>query len=204
MNEKKIHAGCVMYYCSIYCEQYSYELEHCKHEEFEFAKKETTARKQCLKCSALFGNFVSTKTVDFVNIKDYKSLQKIKGFENHESLEDSYVSKYKKKHCKKYGLFENKIETTIRNKKHKEYYHAYLKSDLWKNKRETILQRDKYTCQGCLIKKASEVHHLDYARVGKELAIDLISLCRECHKKIHSENLYKPYENFIEYIKTKI
>lgn len=64
-------------------------------------------------------------------------------------------------------------------------YPEYLKSETWKAKREKVLRRDNYICQGCLETKATCVHHLTYERVGEELMLDLVSLCEQCHDSIH-------------------
>jgi 5-methylcytosine-specific restriction endonuclease McrA len=68
-----------------------------------------------------------------------------------------------------------------------EWYENYLKSPLWQSKRFAVLKRDGNTCQGCLARPATQVHHLHYSRVGCELAFDLISVCDECHRKAHPE-----------------
>ena len=66
-------------------------------------------------------------------------------------------------------------------KKHDEY----LRSETWAKKREMALLRDKGVCQGCFFKKASEVHHLTYSNWSDELIFQLVSLCRDCHVKVH-------------------
>lgn len=72
-----------------------------------------------------------------------------------------------------------------RKKEHTERYHAYLDSPEWKDKRLRVLNRDKYICQGCLINKATQVHHLTYDRIFKEPLFDLTSVCNDCHHNIH-------------------
>lgn len=66
-------------------------------------------------------------------------------------------------------------------KKHDEY----LQSESWAKKREMALLRDKGICQGCFFKKAAEVHHLTYSNWGDELIFQLVSLCHDCHVKVH-------------------
>tara|TARA_B100001093_G_scaffold224286_1_gene214896 strand:- start:43 stop:549 length:507 start_codon:yes stop_codon:yes gene_type:complete len=72
----------------------------------------------------------------------------------------------------------------------KERYHEYLQTDLWKNKRELILKRDDYICQSCLVRQATEVHHFSYEsykqQPGSEKGWELISVCRDCHKREHT------------------
>ena len=66
-------------------------------------------------------------------------------------------------------------------------YNQYINSIEWKNKRKKVLERDRYTCQECKTKSRSlDVHHLNYETIGDEDLGDLISLCRECHKDLHT------------------
>ena len=54
--------------------------------------------------------------------------------------------------------------------------------------RNSILIRDGYKCQACKGVEELQVHHVKYIRGGKiwdSPAKDLVTLCRECHKKVH-------------------
>ena len=59
------------------------------------------------------------------------------------------------------------------------------------NSREHALCRDKYTCQVCKSKNTRlEVHHIKYRSQGGTDDLDnLITLCADCHKKVHSGKL---------------
>ena len=63
-------------------------------------------------------------------------------------------------------------------------YREYLKSDVWKKKREKVLKRDKYRCVHCG-NKATEVHHKVYTIWGKEKLKHLESICHTCHMNLH-------------------
>ena len=82
------------------------------------------------------------------------------------------------------------------------WYEQYLASPQWRLRRERALRLAFYRCQSpvCpdhqarLLTDAElasrsryrlEVHHLTYARVGRELDDDLIVLCADCHAAIH-------------------
>lgn len=67
------------------------------------------------------------------------------------------------------------------------YYEIYLKSDEWRAKREKVLQRSRGRCEGCDDRAATQVHHLTYRRLGRELLFDLVALCGECHGTVHDE-----------------
>ncbi|MER2528719.1 MAG: HNH endonuclease signature motif containing protein [Candidatus Competibacter denitrificans] len=63
-------------------------------------------------------------------------------------------------------------------------YHDYLDSDDWKERRQQALDRAQGRCVQCGV-KATEVHHLTYARIGCEHPADLIALCYTCHQRVH-------------------
>lgn len=71
------------------------------------------------------------------------------------------------------------IKATTKNQ---EAYYAYLRTSLWKEKREEALQRDLYRCRLCNSSRKLEVHHRKYPKVyGEELISDLTTLCGNCH-----------------------
>ena len=63
------------------------------------------------------------------------------------------------------------------------YYTSYITSDLWREKRAKILMLAGYKCYKCG-KRATQVHHLTYARLGHEWDSDLRAVCVKCHKRI--------------------
>ena len=80
----------------------------------------------------------------------------------------------------------------------KSWAESFYKSGQWQRCREYIIKRDRYLCQECLAKgltvPAEEVHHI--IPIEPENIIDpsitlneenLISLCRECHRKRHGK-----------------
>lgn len=67
----------------------------------------------------------------------------------------------------------------------KKFYHEYLKSDAWKDKRRLVIHKQGDICQGCLNAAIDDIHHLSYDNLGDELLFQLVGLCRNCHKKTH-------------------
>ena len=74
----------------------------------------------------------------------------------------------------------------------------FYESDIWKAKRESILNRDKYKCQICKrygkSREAKVVHHIKHLEEYPELALEssnLISVCCDCHNKLHPEKSKK-------------
>lgn len=64
-------------------------------------------------------------------------------------------------------------------------YLEYLSSRTWARIRDKVLERDRFECSLCGCPHNLEVHHLKYPDVlGTEPISDLMTLCRECHKKL--------------------
>lgn len=66
------------------------------------------------------------------------------------------------------------------------WYQDYLTTPEWRSKRDAVLKRAGSVCEGCLKRAATEVHHLTYVRVGREMLFDLVAVCEICHREIHS------------------
>jgi hypothetical protein len=64
-------------------------------------------------------------------------------------------------------------------------YHAHLRSEAWRDKRQRALLRAGGICEGCGARQAVDIHHLTYRRMGDECLFDLVAVCRECHEKCH-------------------
>ena len=70
---------------------------------------------------------------------------------------------------------------------------SFYGNNKWIVKRKKILKRDGYECQNCRryykTKEAKVVHHIyfydDYAELGLQ-NWNLVSLCNECHNKMHN------------------
>lgn len=70
---------------------------------------------------------------------------------------------------------------------------SFYWSKSWKKTRKTVLNRDHFLCQRCLLKFGKittdhlEVHHIKKMNTNKDLALDesnLITLCLHCHRFI--------------------
>lgn len=69
------------------------------------------------------------------------------------------------------------------------FYNDYMASDMWQDIRERVFRRDEYKCRKCGTAKNLCVHHITYEHLGYEKGADLITLCKECHKKVHEKDL---------------
>jgi len=68
----------------------------------------------------------------------------------------------------------------------------------FKYKRNTILERDNYTCQSSNCKclsKILDIHHIDYNKKNNN-PDNLITLCRSCHAKTNGKNVRQYWTQF--------
>lgn len=72
-------------------------------------------------------------------------------------------------------------------------YAAYLRTAEWQLRRSLVLKRAGGICEGCMLEKATEVHHKHYDHAQNELLYDLVALCRGCHMKAHPEHHEQEY-----------
>ena len=68
-----------------------------------------------------------------------------------------------------------------------EKYADYLRSDVWREKRALVFSRAHNICEGCGKAPATQAHHLNYHRVGREMLFDLVAVCEACHESIHDK-----------------
>lgn len=64
-------------------------------------------------------------------------------------------------------------------------YAEYLESPEWARLRLRVLRRAEGVCEGCGLRTPTQVHHLTYDRIYREMLFDLVAVCRECHAAIH-------------------
>jgi 5-methylcytosine-specific restriction endonuclease McrA len=52
--------------------------------------------------------------------------------------------------------------------------------------RQAVLERDQWRCQSCGSMVGLEVHHMSSrGQLGDDLEENLITLCSDCHRKVH-------------------
>lgn len=75
-------------------------------------------------------------------------------------------------------------------------YYAYLKTPVWKEKRQETIVRDSGKCRLCNSSKSLHVHHRTYPKVyGEEPLGDLITLCKKCHDMFHGKRHLSKHQN---------
>jgi 5-methylcytosine-specific restriction endonuclease McrA len=65
------------------------------------------------------------------------------------------------------------------------WYSGYLRSPPWQARRRRTIALAGGMCQHCGRRRAVQVHHLTYKRVGRERDRDLVALCWSCHQRAH-------------------
>ena len=56
--------------------------------------------------------------------------------------------------------------------------------------RNAVLERDGWRCQWCGRMENLQVHHiLQRSRLGDDAAENLVTLCAECHHRVHNANI---------------
>ena len=69
-------------------------------------------------------------------------------------------------------------------------YASYLRSTHWKARRATYLKVHRW-CEFCG-RRATQVHHTFYGRLGKERDQDLCAICQPCHATEHPDKDMAP------------
>lgn len=65
---------------------------------------------------------------------------------------------------------------------HRVAYASYMRSAAWDGRRRAALIAADYQCERCGAEDEElQVHHLTYARLGRELPSDLKVVCIDCH-----------------------
>jgi len=167
-----------IYECKI-CKYWTYKrIEDCCRNSYEIVTIDRKTHelsfiyRQCINCGG------STNRTSPLSHKKYGD--SIRGEFDYDSYERWQESKYAEKEQLSVAKKNYNFYTSPYYK-----YIEYLNSKKWKDKRNLVFERDNYKCQECKEKNADDVHHLTYDNLGNENLNELVSVCRECHKKIH-------------------
>lgn len=76
------------------------------------------------------------------------------------------------------------VTGAIRKQPSKRYL-AYIRSPRWAQRRREHFLYCGGWCEICRWRKAMQVHHVTYARLGFEHPLDLTAVCVQCHHEIH-------------------
>lgn len=149
--------------------------EKCEHKNLIWVWRTISGNKiygtQCLMC----GRWAAVKQ-DKIPLRDKASCGE---------YDDSVRQQYDKKICEQRKIAYEEQAETNRNTQLSEYY----KSSHWQFIRDKRLSfnRDYFNgrCEICFTNRATHVHHITYARMGREWIFDLAAICEECHAEEH-------------------
>lgn len=150
----------------------------CAHPTTRLTKKTASNgvlqfRLQCQECGATVQNFKHS---------DLKDFEKKSAPEYDEGLKRSWWER-KSARLQELQQADWDAEKDARRRE----YAVFMASARWAQLRKAALIRDNHVCQGCLVRRATQVHHRDYSRFGGgEMLFDLISVCDQCHDAIHN------------------
>ena len=138
-----------------------------------FPNSRRQLREQCVDCGRLFGESVahSRARADTPNV-DTAALQRS-------------IAATKAHWQRELEAWQEKRAAEQRARRLR--YEQYLQSDEWASRRELVLQRANYLCEGCGLDRATEVHHLSYDHIGQEFLWELVAVCRRCHAEWHGQ-----------------
>lgn len=68
-----------------------------------------------------------------------------------------------------------------------DWYNQYLRSPEWNIRREKVMKRAGGICEGCLVARAVQIHHVTYKHAGNELLWELRAVCLKCHEVLHAD-----------------
>ena len=71
-------------------------------------------------------------------------------------------------------------------------YGVYMASREWALKKRAVRERSGGICERCKKAPATQVHHLTYERLYRELLSDLLHVCRPCHEYESAVTDYDP------------
>lgn len=140
---------------------------------FTSANGMTHYRHQCREC----GDFTSVRAADLTPAE--------------RTLAIEFDSEVKERRRKAFGVRLAELRAEVNGDEAAEWrarYEAHLASPEWRSLRSRVLARCQGRCEGCAQRHAVEVHHLSYARLGREMLFDLVAVCNECHDAIHPDH----------------
>lgn len=106
-----------------------------------------------------------------------------------DKMANKYSSKKSTKMMKRWKLkhLESKKKVSKKVKPFPIKYKVYIKSQLWKVRRDSYFEKYPKVCSVCFTTKNIHLHHKLYENYGKEEDYTLVPLCKKHHEKFHTE-----------------
>jgi len=92
------------------------------------------------------------------------------------------------------GKLGNNTKKAIKRRKKKARfvpkidYFEYIESPQWIERKQHYYKTNTKQCRACGSYGNVDLHHIEYSSLGNEKDIDLVCLCRDCHKEFHANN----------------
>jgi len=67
----------------------------------------------------------------------------------------------------------------------------------WWTLKDYVRRRARNRCEYCLLRPIADLHHRTYANNGAEHSMDVMGVCRACHRHIHDGRSVLVSENSI-------
>jgi len=129
-------------------------------------------KEQCIRCGETFGEWIPHK--DITNPDERRE------------IDDNLRNIYSQTCFELRKALQDRVNE-INKKDFHEWYKAYLQSEDWHEKRRLVYDRCNGICEGCRLKRSTQVHHKTYQNVGNEFLFELLGVCKDCHERIHEE-----------------
>lgn len=165
----------------------------CAHDAFRLtvrvlANKAVVYAQQCDTCGAQVGGFVPHRRVQPERVASLPAWDHGR-YDAWQESEREYSIRYRQEQIRSVQhVADMAIDAGYareRKAKFDAVYADYLRSAPWRALRRKVLERSGGRCEGCADAAATQVHHLTYERVGREMLFDLVALCAACHAKVH-------------------
>lgn len=152
--------------------------------QFERSDGIWVRRSGCKNCKSITGP-QKKKGFDFKNLPFLSQEAFLLNKKNKDACRDSIYNEIELHKAK--TQTSRQLEYENKQLEFQKKYNYVMQSEDWRQIRKLALERDNYLCQGCRLKKAAEVHHTTYKNLGDELLFQLVSLCVNCHQKLHPD-----------------
>jgi hypothetical protein len=156
----------------------AYQKSQCEHFQVEVRQRRDGGGashyfRQCLACGRSVGSALK-KSPELVSSPLWNDDHEAK----HEADRKAQFDGILQKHIRKQKCGEDGF---------KREYDIYLSTPPWHAKRVRVMKRANGVCEGCLERKATQVHHLTYAHIFQEFMFELVAICDECHARLHAD-----------------
>ncbi len=85
-----------------------------------------------------------------------------------------------------------RLTPAVRQQNNRPDYYEYLASREWAILKREVHKRSRGRCERCGQRDGTQVHHLNYRRLGNETLTDLQHVCTPCHEYLSAVSNLDP------------